>query len=97
MLTMWLGDEKTLQEKEVKRVLREPARVRVGKSGLNEGVISEIRRHLEKEGVVKVKVLKTALIKTDVNGVATETAKKLNAELVDVRGHTFTLRRRKRE
>jgi RNA-binding protein len=64
---------------------------------LSEGVISEIRRHLEKEGVVKVKVLKAALREADVNEIATETARKLNAELADVRGHTFTLRRRKRE
>lgn len=95
MLKMWLGDEKTLHEKKVKKVLSEPAKVRIGKSGLSEGVINEIRKFLERNDVVKVKVLKSALKETKVDDIATEVAKKLNAELVDIRGHTFTLRRKK--
>ncbi len=98
MLTMWLGDEKTLHKKEtrkVKEVLSEPAKVRIGKSGLSEGIMNEIRKFLEREGVVKVKILKTALKELEVNEVATEVSRKLNAEVIDVRGHTFTLKRRK--
>lgn len=99
MLTMWLGDEKTLREKEaknLKEVLSEPAKVRIGKSGLSEGIINEINRFLEKEGIVKVKVLKTALKELGVNEIATEVSRRLNAEVIDVRGHTFILKRGKR-
>lgn len=98
MLTMWLGDEKTLREKEtrnVRKVLSKPARVRIGKKGLSEGTINEIRRLLEKEGMIKVKILKTALKELEVEEIATEVSRKLNAEIIDVRGHTFTLKRRK--
>lgn len=99
MLTMWLGDEKTLRKKEtknLKEVLSESAKVRIGKSGLSEGIINEINRFLEKEGIIKVKVLKTAHKELgEVNEIATEVSRKLNAEVVDIRGHTFTLRRKK--
>ncbi len=84
-----------MHEKKVGKVLSEPAKVRIGKSGLSEGVIEEIRRTLEKEEVVKVKVLRTALREARVDDIATRVAKELNAELVDVRGHTFTLKRKK--
>ncbi|MEM1765266.1 MAG: YhbY family RNA-binding protein [Zestosphaera sp.] len=79
----------------MKKVLSEPAKVRIGKSGLSEGIMNEIRKFLEREGVVKVKILKTALKELEVNEVATEVSRKLNAEVIDVRGHTFTLKRRK--
>ncbi|MEM2658823.1 MAG: YhbY family RNA-binding protein [Zestosphaera sp.] len=79
----------------MKEVLSEPAKVRIGKSGLSEGIMNEIRKFLEREGVVKVKILKTALKELEVNEVATEVSRKLNAEVIDVRGHTFTLKRRK--
>ncbi|MEM0025615.1 MAG: YhbY family RNA-binding protein [Zestosphaera sp.] len=75
--------------------MSEPAKVRIGKSGLSEGIMNEIRKFLEREGVVKVKILKTALKELEVNEVATEVSRKLNAEVIDVRGHTFTLKRRK--
>ncbi|MEM1686584.1 MAG: YhbY family RNA-binding protein [Zestosphaera sp.] len=83
------------ETRKVKKVLSEPAKVRIGKSGLSEGIMNEIRKFLEREGVVKVKILKTALKELEVNEVATEVSRKLNAEVIDVRGHTFTLKRRK--
>ncbi|MEO3992961.1 MAG: YhbY family RNA-binding protein [Desulfurococcaceae archaeon TW002] len=87
-----------MHEKEtrnIKKILSEPARVRIGKKGLSEGAINEIHRLLEKEGIVKVKILKTALKELEVEEVATEVSRKLNAEIIDVRGHTFTLKRKK--
>lgn len=84
-----------MREKKVVKVLSEPAKVRIGKSGLSEGVIEEIRRILEKDGIVKVKVLRTALREARVDDIAARVATELNAELIDVRGHTFTLKRRK--
>ncbi|MFO8015507.1 MAG: YhbY family RNA-binding protein [Candidatus Woesearchaeota archaeon] len=35
--------------------------VRIGKSGLNEGTLAEIRKHLKKKGLIKIKLLKQAL------------------------------------
>ncbi|MEM2075118.1 MAG: YhbY family RNA-binding protein [Zestosphaera sp.] len=87
-----------MHEKKVRklgRVLSEPARVRIGKGGLNEGVLNEIRRYLEREGTVKVKVLRTAAGRVDVERLALEVSTELGAELRDVRGHTFTIARRK--
>jgi len=80
-------------ERKVGEVLSEPARVRLGKNGINENVLNEIKRHLDEEKVIKVRVLRS-LIKMgyEVNQVAEEVASALNAEIIDVRGHTFTLR-----
>ncbi len=81
------------KEKRISKVLSEPARIRLGKSGINEGVLNEIKRHLEEEKIVKIKVLKS-LIKMgyEVDQIAEKVASALNAEIVDIRGHTFTLK-----
>lgn len=99
MLTLWLGDEATVREKKVKRlgkVLSESATVRIGKEGLSEGVLDEVRRRLERDGVVKVRVLKSVAGRVDVRELALKASAKLGVELVDVRGHTFTIVRKKR-
>lgn len=81
----------------VKHVLSsEKATIQIGKDGTSEQVISEIDRQLESRGMVKVKMLKTALYEADAKKAASETAKRVDSEVIDVRGHTFTLYRRKR-
>ncbi len=69
------------------------ADVIIGKHGISSGVLEEIRRRLEDKGVVKVKALKTALKVTglDRKALAKETAKRLGAWLLDIRGRTFVL------
>ena len=69
------------------------ADVIIGKNGVTQGVLEEIRRHLEDKGVVKVKALKTAIKSTgmDRRSLAKHVAEKLGAWLLDVRGRTFVL------
>ncbi len=93
-----MGDATAMREKKV-RVLREvlsgSARVRIGKGGVNENIVEEIRRSLEREGLVKVKVLKSLARQIDVKALASEVSRTLNAELIDVRGHVFIIRRKR--
>lgn len=84
------------RERRVVRAIHERPRVRIGKSGVHDGVLREIERWLEEEGVVKVRVLRSYLRSAGASTeqVASEVAKLLKADLVEVRGHVFVLRRR---
>jgi len=74
----------------------EKATVRIGKNGITPTVLSEIEKQLDKNEVVKIKILKSALAEKKAKEVASEVAAKVDATLVEVRGHTFTLYRRKK-
>ncbi|RLG84566.1 MAG: RNA-binding protein [Thermoprotei archaeon] len=67
--------------------------VNIGKKGVTEQVLNEIKRRLELEKVVKVRILKSALQVTgmDRRSLAEYVARQLNARLVEVRGRTFIL------
>lgn len=83
----------------VKRKIHGRADVNIGKKGVSEEVLGEIKRRIEREGVVKVRVLKGFLesLSIDRRSVASLIAERVGAKLVDVRGFTFILvGRRKR-
>ena len=70
----------------------------IGKNGATEQIIAEISRQLEKREMVKIKMLKSALRNKEAKAVASKIAQQARANLIDVRGHTITLyKRRKRE
>ena len=74
--------------------------VRVGKSGITEGLLSELDNVLRARGLVKVKLLKNfrdayGVESGNKDKVAEELAKALGAEVVEVRGYTIVLRRRR--
>ncbi len=81
------------KKEEIKKVIQGKAHVRLGKAGITEGLIREVKRQLDNLGVIKVKVLRSYL---RVSGkktkeIAYEVASKVNAYVADVRGHTFVL------
>ncbi len=69
------------------------ATVHIGKKGITEEVLTEIKRQLEQRGYVKVKIEKSVIrvLEMDRREVAKEVASRLNAELLEVRGRTFIL------
>ncbi len=77
----------------IKEVRHSSADVRIGKAGVSERVLEEIKRRLKDKGVIKVKILKSALKVEDKDRfeIAKEVAEKLDAKLVEVRGRTFIL------
>jgi RNA-binding protein len=68
----------------------------IGKGRVSQEVVKEIGRQLEKRETVKVKILKSALQEAKATEIATEISRRIEAELVDVRGHTFLLYKRRR-
>jgi len=74
--------------------------VRVGKSGVTEGLLSELDKVLRARGLVQVKLLKNfrdayGVESRNKDEVAAELAEALGAEVVEVRGYTIVLRRRR--
>ena len=83
---------------EVKRAHHSSPDVIIGKKGITEAVIREIKARLEAKGVIKVKMLKTAL---EGRGLDRREAAKLvaqlaGARLMGVRGRTFVLAKPRR-
>jgi len=73
-------------------VLHNRALVNIGKTKADsEGVINHISNMLKKEKILKIHVLKSALVDTDIKDLAEFVKNKTNSYLLDVRGHTFII------
>jgi RNA-binding protein len=74
-----------------RRLTREKPTIWIGKNGPTQELIKEIEKQLDKNKMIKVKILKSALPAHDAKQIATKTAQQTEATLIEVRGHTFTL------
>ncbi|MCW8802460.1 MAG: YhbY family RNA-binding protein [Candidatus Bathyarchaeota archaeon] len=73
---------------------KEKPTVHVGKEGATAEIVAEVEKQLKAREIIKVKILKTALIDNaaqEAKIIATTVAEQAEAELVDIRGHTFML------
>ena len=68
--------------------------VQLGKAGITDSFIEEVRDQVKKKKIVKVKILRSAKGEKDREEIAAEVAKRCNAVLADVRGNTFVLTKR---
>jgi len=66
----------------------------IGKDCLTPQLSSEIEKQLNKNKMLKVKILKSALQQETAKAIATKAAEQAAAALVEVRGHVFILYRR---
>ena len=71
--------------------------VHVGKEGVTVQIVSEVAKQLDAREMIKAKILKTALKETEAKDIATKIAEETESELVEVRGHTFLLFKRKKK
>jgi RNA-binding protein len=69
----------------------------IGKKQISNELIKEVEKQLEKREIVKIKILKSALQETKASEIATAISKQTEADLVEVRGHTFILYKRSRK
>ena len=67
----------------------------LGKGGVNENLVRQIGEALEAREILKVTVLKTALV--DTKSVAVEVAEAVEADVVQVIGSKFVLYRESKE
>jgi len=76
----------------VKRQLRDKRpTILIGKSGASEELLGEIGKQLDRNKMVKVKILKTALSGDETKQLTQKIAAQTESALVEVRGHTFML------
>jgi RNA-binding protein len=68
----------------------------IGKEGATQRILDEIDRQLEQHEVMKVKILKTALKEIETKEIATQIATQTNSALIEIRGHTFILHRKRK-
>ncbi len=78
------------------RLSRKKPSVLVGKAGI-EKTVEEVKRQLKSEGLVKIKLLKSAADGSDKEALAQKLAELTKAELIEVRGSTFGLWKKKKE
>jgi RNA-binding protein len=86
-------------KRHVKHVLKdENPTIWIGKEGLTTQLTTEVEKQLQKNKMVKIKILPTAITDTNTAQViATQTATQTEASLVEVRGHVFILFRKRRK
>ncbi|MFH1721060.1 MAG: YhbY family RNA-binding protein [Candidatus Altiarchaeota archaeon] len=70
------------------------ASLQIGKSGVTDGFIDELKASLKKQKILKVRILSNAITKKSKKEIAEETARKVKAKLIEIRGNTFTLAKR---
>jgi len=63
----------------------------IGKNGPTDRLVKEIHKNLDHSKVVKVKILKSALINVSTEEIARKVSDATNARIVEIRGHTFVL------
>ncbi len=63
----------------------------IGKEGLKDSLINDIKNLLKKYGMIKIRIQKGAMVEKDRYEIAEELAKKVGAIVIEVRGFTVTL------
>ena len=88
----------TKMKRHVRHELKEEKpTIHVGKDGFTPESAKEIDKQLERNKMVKVKILKTALQTEDAKAIATKAAVQTCSSLVEVRGHVFILYRKRKK
>ena len=87
----------TRMKRHVRHVLKdENPTIWVGKEGLTPQLTGEIEKQLQKNRMVKVRILPAAMQEVTAQAIAADAAEKTEAALVEVRGHVFILFRKRR-
>ncbi|PWL08754.1 RNA-binding protein [Methanosphaera cuniculi] len=84
---------KVQSKKEIMRNSLNAVEINIGKNGVNENVIEEIKRQLKNEEIVKIRFTRSVSFNKDefLENIVAET----KAKLVDVRGNVAVLYKRK--
>jgi len=78
-----------------RRLSGEKPTIQIGKNGVSHKLVKEIEKQLEKKEMVKIKILQSALEGEEAREIASKIAEQTVSSLVEVRGHTFMLYKRK--
>ena len=77
-------------KEKINKIRQEPAKIRIGKKGITEGILQEIEVLLRREQIVKVKCLKVVPTEST-KAIAHNIAKITDSKILEIRGKTFIL------
>lgn len=80
-----------------KRLSAEKPTIWVGKAGVSQELLKEVDKQLDKNEMVKVRILKSALESGKTREVVAKIAEQTQSSLVEVRGNTFMLYKRRKK
>lgn len=69
--------------------------LRIGKNGINETVILEIKKHLKKRGLIKIRFLNSVLEKVEKRKMIEEIVEKTSSRLIEQVGNVMTIYKEK--
>ncbi|MHA1786021.1 MAG: YhbY family RNA-binding protein [Candidatus Helarchaeota archaeon] len=75
----------------VKRIMASPPAMNIGKNGITDQVILEIKTQLKLNRIIKIKFLKSILEIKKIQILADEIIQKTKSKLVDLRGHNIII------
>lgn len=84
----------TLSRKELMNRALSAMTINIGKAGINDNVIEEIKRQLKSQELVKLRFAKN--ISSEKEIYITEIVKKTNSKLIDFRGNVAVIFKKKR-
>ncbi len=84
-----------MSEDAMKEVQQGPIHAQIGKNGLTDGVVAQLQDLVKKLGMIKVSVLKALAEEKTPSEVALEAEKLTRCFLVEVRGRTFILAKKR--
>jgi RNA-binding protein len=73
------------------RMAEEKPTVWIGKNGITEEVVDEVKKQLKSNEIVKIRILKTAFAQKSMKAVTNKLLDRTEAELLDARGYTIIL------
>jgi RNA-binding protein len=79
-----------------RKLAQEKPSMFIGKSGITLELLKEIEKQLKDKEMIKAKILKPALANDEAKNIAMQIAKRTEASLIEVRGHTFMLYKHKK-
>lgn len=68
--------------------------LQIGKTGVTENLLDEIKNQLKKHKILNIRILKSARKERSREIIAQEVSERAKARLVDIRGNTFILEKR---
>ena len=68
--------------------------IQIGKNGITDNLIAEIKEQLKKKKALKVKILKAARTEKNRKEIAVEIAERTRSRLLQLRGNVFILSRK---
>ncbi len=78
----------------VKEVRSQSATIILGKKGVTDEFIEEVKRQLKRKKAIKIRVLRSILAVKGMDELTSEIATKTKSQLLETRGYTILLARR---